>query len=145
MLIEKIRQDMLAARKSTDTVRKSLLVTLFAESARVGKNKRNGDTTDDECIAVIKKFSANAEETRRLLAERGEDAAVQAQEIAILEGYLPSQLDRQHLDALIHSIIHEMKLEGPKGMGTIMAELKKGYAGRYDGKMASELAKAALA
>jgi uncharacterized protein len=145
MLIEKLRTDMITARKGDDAVAKSLLVTLYSEAAMVGKNKRNGDTTDEECIAMIKKFAANAEWTKAALAERGEDTTVQVQEIAILEGYLPNQMDRAQLDAVIRMIIHDMKLEGPKAMGTIMAELKKGYSGRYDGKMASELVKAALA
>ena len=145
MMMQKLFTDMIAARKGDDAVAKNLLVTLYSEAARVGKDRRNGDTTDEEVIAVVKKFAANAEETRRLLGERGQDAAVQAQEIAILEGYLPQQLDRKGLDAVIHTIIHEMKLEGPKAMGTVMAELKRGYSGRYDGKMASELTKAALA
>jgi uncharacterized protein YqeY len=145
MLIEKLRGDMIAARKGDDAVAKSLMVTLYSEAAMVGKNKRNGDTTDEEAIAVIKKFAANAEETRRLLDERGQDTSVQAREIRILEGYLPSQLDRAGLDAVIRMIIHDMKLEGPKAMGSVMAELKRGYSGRYDGKMASDLTKVALA
>ena len=145
MLIKQIYDDMIAARKGSDAVTKSLMVTLYSEAAMVGKNKRNGDTTDDECIAVIKKFAANAEETRRLLAERGQDCSAQVREIEILECYLPQQLDHKGLDAVVHMIIHDMKLEGPKAMGTVMAELKKGYSGRYDGKMASDLVKAALA
>jgi uncharacterized protein YqeY len=145
MLIEKLRTDMITARKGDDAVAKSLLVTLYSETSRVGKDKRNGDTTDEEAVAVIKKFAANAEETRRLLAERGQDCSVQVREIEILEGYLPQQLDRAGLGAVIHEIIHEMKLDGPKAMGAVMAELKKGYSGRYDGKMASELVKTALA
>ena len=56
LLIEKLRQDMIAARKGSDTVTKSLMVTLYSEAAMVGKNKRNGDTTDDEAVAVIKKL-----------------------------------------------------------------------------------------
>jgi hypothetical protein len=145
MLIEKLRKDMITARKGDNAVAKSLLVTLYSEAAMIGKNKRNGDTTDEEVIAVIKKFAANAEETRRLLSERGQDFSAQVREIKILEDYLPQQLNHAGLDAVIHVIIHEMKLEGPKAMGTVMAELKRGYSGRYDGKLASELTKAALA
>lgn len=144
MLIEQLRTDMIAARKGDDVVAKNLLVTLYSEAAMVGKNRRNGDTTDEEVIATVKKFAANADETRRLLTERGQDCSAQVREIEVLEGYLPSQLNRAGLDAVIHVIIHEMKLEGPKAMGTVMAELKRMHSGRYDGKMASELTKAAL-
>ena len=41
LLIEKLRQDMIAARKGSDTVTKSLLVTLYSEAQMVGKNRRN--------------------------------------------------------------------------------------------------------
>jgi len=140
MMMQKLFTDMIAARKGDNAVAKSLLVTLYSEAARVGKDRRNGDTTDEEVIAVVKKFAANAEETRRLLSERGQDAAVQAQELDILNGYLPQQMDRATLDAVVHSIVHDMKLEGPKAMGSVMAELKKSYAG-LDAMMVNLLAK----
>ena len=38
MLIEQLRTDMIAARKAGDSVEKSLLVTLYAETSRVGKD-----------------------------------------------------------------------------------------------------------
>ena len=93
---------------------------------------------------MVKKFAANAEETCRLLRDRGQDTAAQNLEINILNRYMPQQMDRAVLESVVHSIVHEMKLEGPKTMGLVMAELKKSYAGRYDGKMASEVVKAAL-
>lgn len=144
MLIQQLFTDMIAARKGSDPISKSLLVTLYSEAARVGKDKRNGDTTDEEAIAVIKKFAANAEETRRLLAERAQDVSVMNREIEILEAYLPQQMDLAQLKDVIDSIIRELKLEGPKSMGTVMAELKKNHSGCYDGKQASVLVKAAL-
>lgn len=61
-MIGKIRDDMITARKGDDPVAKSLLVTLYSEASRVGKDKRNGDPTDEEVVAVVKKFAANAEE-----------------------------------------------------------------------------------
>ena len=64
-MMQKLFTDMIAARKGDNAVAKSLLVTLYSEAARVGKDRRNGDTTDEEVIAVVKKFAANAEETRR--------------------------------------------------------------------------------
>jgi len=94
---------------------------------------------------MVKKFVANAEETRRLLLERQQDTTAQTVEIDILNRYMPQQMDRTALDAVVHSIVHEMKLEGPKAMGAVMAELKKSYTGQYDGKMASEVVRSILA
>lgn len=145
MLIEQIRADMMRARKGDDTVAKSLLVTLFAEAQMVGKNKRNGVTTDDEVVAMVRKFSANTEETQRLLVARGQDATTQARELEILAMYLPKQLTRDELMAAIAQIVADQPEKSPKIMGKVMAELKARYGAAYDGKMASELVKAALA
>lgn len=144
-MIHKIREDMITARKGADHVAKSLLVTLYSEALMVGKNRRNGDPTDEEVVATIRKFIANAEDTCRLLFDRGQPCENQQTELGILHGYLPQQMDLDQLNEAIYSIVKDLKLEGPKAMGTVMAELKKNHNGRYDGKQASVLVKAALA
>lgn len=144
LLINKVREDMISARKGGDPVAKSLLVTFYSEASMVGKNKRNGDPTDEEVIATARKFITNAEDTLRLLQERGQPSTDQHRELELLQVYVPAQLDREQLDLVVRGIIDEMKLEGPRAMGAAMAELKRVHAGRYDGKMASELVKRAL-
>jgi uncharacterized protein YqeY len=144
MLIETLHKDMVSARQGKDSVAKNLLVTLYSEALMVGKNKRNGNPTDDEVLATIKKFAANVDDTIRNLQAINRDAAIQQREADILHAYLPQQIDRITLEAVVHSIVHEMKLEGAKAMGAVMAELKKNYTGRYDGKMASEVVKLIL-
>jgi uncharacterized protein YqeY len=111
----------------------------------VGKNKRNGDTTDEEAIGMVKKFAANTEETIRLLAERGQDATVQRRELEILQEYLPKQLTQAELIKAIADIVAAQPEKGSKAMGKVMGELKARYGATYDGKLASELVKAALA
>lgn len=145
MLIKQIYDDMIAARKGDDAVAKSLLVTLYAEAAMVGKNRRNGDTTDDEAIGMVRKFAANTEETIKLLAERGQAADAQQRELAILQAYLPRQMSRGELVEAIAAIVAEQPEKGPKVMGRVMGELKARFGATYDGKLASELTKAALA
>ena len=144
MLIEKIRTDMIEARKADNAVAKSLLVTLFSEAQMVGKNKRNGASTDEECVAVIRKFISNAEETVRVLEMRGQSAETQTQEIEILITYLPTQLDEAALTQAVQDIVKELNVSGAKAMGAVMAELKARHAGAYDGKLASQVVKSVL-
>jgi len=141
MLINKIHKDMIASKQTSDSVAKNLLVTLYAESAKVGKDKRNGTTTDDEVIAMVKKFIANATETARYLRERNQEDTVLQREIQILTEYLPSQLDKDSLEIIIKSFLTENNLSGVKAVGPTMAYLKNTYSGQYDGKMASEIIK----
>ena len=144
MLIEKIREDMIRARQGDDQVAKSLLVTLFAEASRVGKDKRNGATTDEEVISVVRKFSANAEETRKLLEARGQNALAQSRELALLAAYMPQQMSESELEAVVRDMVTTQNLSGAKAMGAVMAALKEAHAGKYDGKMASMVVKRVL-
>lgn len=145
MLIKQIYNDMISARKGSDPVAKNLMVTLYSETAMVGKNKRNGDTNDEEAIGMVKKFAANTEETIRLLAERGQPIDVQQHELEILQAYLPQQLTQAELIKAIADIVAAQPEKSPKIMGKVMAELKARYGASYDGKLASELVKGALA
>ena len=144
MLIDQIREDMIAARKGTDAVAKSLLVTLYSEATRVGKDKRNGATTDEEAVAVIRKFLANSEETARLLQARGKPVSEQIREQEILKAYLPTQMTEQALTQAVREIVAELNVSGAKAMGAVMAELKARHAGAYDGKLASQVVKSVL-
>jgi hypothetical protein len=126
-LIEQIRQDQLAARKARDTINASLLTTLLGEVGIVAKNAGRVDATDEEVIATIKKFVKNNESIPDGARNVTHDA-----ELHTLEAYLPKQLSRDEL----------ITIKGTRGFankGEWMKFLKENYAGRYDGKMASEV------
>lgn len=146
MLIEKIYADMNVARKSTDVVAKNLLVTLYSEAMMVGKNKRNGVTTDEEVIAVVKKFIGNAQEVISILETRGLNTEQQIHEKTILEGYVPTQMTPDDIKSAVMSIMTELGVTSPnqKAVGQVMAQLKVRYNGQYDGKAASEIVKSSL-
>jgi uncharacterized protein YqeY len=146
MLIEKIYTDMNAARKSTDTVAKNLLVTLYSEAMMVGKNKRNGVTTDEETVAVVKKFIGNTQEVIAILETRGLSAEQQVHEKTILEGYVPTQMTPDNIKSAVMTIMTELGVISPnqKMVGQVMAQLKSRYNGQYDGKAASEIVKSLL-
>jgi uncharacterized protein len=144
MLINQIRSDMITARKGGDSVAKSLLITLYAETVRVGKDKRNGETTDDESVSMVKKFITNCEETLSLLEARGQNGDQQRRELEILHTYLPKQLSREELAHAIAVILAELPEKNARAMGQVMAQLKARHGATYDGKLASELVKTAL-
>src|SRR5271157_3441607 len=102
-LIEKLRENMITARKGSDTVTKNLMVTLYSECIRVGKDKRNGETTDDECLGVIKKFYENAKETATLLEYKVPAASNSIIEMNILSELMPKQLTDTELKVEIET------------------------------------------
>jgi uncharacterized protein YqeY len=129
-LIEQIKQQQIAARKAGST-EASLLTTLLGEAAMVGKNAGR-ETTDQEVIAVVKKFIKNIDETVSALTSRGQDAASFLSERSVLERFLPLQLTE---------IVLEKIAQNHKSMPEFMKFLKEKHAGQYDGKLASTVAK----
>lgn len=144
MLLEQIHKDMIAAKRGSDPIAKTFLNTLYAEAASVGKNKRNAMSTDDEVIAIVKKFVENANENSMHLKARGQSNELQVKEIKLASKYLPTQLTRKELENHIRDAITELDITDVKDMGRIMGHLKTKFSGSYDGKIASEIVKSLL-
>ena len=148
-LLEQIKSDQLNARKTRDTVAASLLTTLIGEATseteaeykeRVAAEAagKPGAHPDHKVIKTVEKFLKGAKQNKELLAGVGNVAETVEREIAILSGYLPTQLSVEQLKAEIDKFRAE---NAGANVGAIMAHLKANFAGLYDGKMASELAK----
>ncbi len=71
--------------------------------------------------------------------------AVEQAELAVLQGYLPQQLDDAEIDAMIAAAIAQTGAAGPAGMGKVMGMLKPRLAGRADMTAVSARVKARLA
>jgi uncharacterized protein YqeY len=129
-LMIEIKEKQIAARKA-GTGEASLLTTLLGEAAMVGKNAGR-ETTDQEVVAVVKKFIKNIDETITALQTRNQLFTQYAVEREILEQFLPQQLTE--------STLFEVAKSQPD-MPTFMKHLKENFAGQYDGKIASMIAK----
>lgn len=95
--------------------------------------------TDDLSVVIshVKKLQDSLE-----MFPTGSDAFVQTlKEIDALRPYLPQEMSEAEVKALIDQI----KAAGAKDMGAIMKELQPQIKGRFDGKKASDMVKAALA
>ncbi|MCH8858644.1 MAG: GatB/YqeY domain-containing protein, partial [Proteobacteria bacterium] len=71
-------------------------------------------------------------------------AGREAEEIAIIETFLPRQLDDDEIAAAIAEAIDDVGAKGLKDMGPTMAALKQRYAGRMDFAKAGLLVKQRL-
>ena len=106
----------------------------------VGKTKRNGETTDEEALTVIRKFKLGVEELAKI---KGMTEDFQ-QELGVYESYLPLMMSEQTLSDTIDYYVKELEERSPKQMGKIMAKLKERHMGTYDGALASKLVKEKL-
>ena len=102
---------------------------------------------DDEILQLLTKMVRQRRESTRLYEEGGriDLAEREAEEIRIIETFLPQQLGDAEVEAAIAAVIEEVGAQGLKDMGPAVAALKERYAGRMDFGKASALVKKRLA
>jgi len=138
-ILHQIEEKLLTSRKNRD-IDSSVLATLLNEVKMKGKNDGNRETTDDEAVAVIKKF---VKDLNCVLDNTTDDDKIQEtqKEIVAVVQFLPKQLTEEELRNIIKDIIsHDSEIN----LGKVMGFLKKQYNGLYDGKRASSITKELL-
>ncbi len=136
-LIEQIKADQVAARKGRATAKASLLTTLLGEASIIGKNAGR-ETTNDEVVAVVKKFIKNIDECLAVEKDELKLAALNSEK-AILDLYLPAQLNPEQMTEIINKIAVDKG--SPLDLKDIMSGFKAQFAGMFDGKVLSTIAR----
>ena len=105
---------------------------------------RSSDNTegvsDDEILEILSKMVKQRVESAETYkqANRQELVDQELEEIEIIKGFLPRQLDEDESRAAVESVIKETEASGLKDMGRVMGELKARYTGQMDfGKVSS--------
>jgi uncharacterized protein YqeY len=126
----KIAGDLFLARKNKLPTKDDLSF-LLGEVMVPGKNKGNRESTDGECVQVIRNLLKNEylKETER----------------ALYESYLPKQMSDDEVINEIKKLISEKSLPAvPKSLGEINTYFKQNFDGLYNPKSLSELSKQVL-
>jgi uncharacterized protein YqeY len=144
----RITQDVKDAMKSGDKARLSTLrlITAAIKDRELGVGGPATEVGDAEVVAILQKMVKQRRESIATYENAGRtDLADQEKaEIAILEGYLPKQMDEAGVKAAVSALIAELGAAGPKDMGRVMGALKERYAGQMDFGKASGVVKELL-
>lgn len=142
----KITEDLKAAMKAKDKV--SLRGIRAIKSAIMLLKTDGNDTEIDEQseIALLQKLVKSRRESLSIYEtqNREELAEKEREEIAIIEKYLPAQLDEAALETVIKDIIAKTGASSMKDMGKVMGMANKQLAGQADGKAISGVVKKLL-
>lgn len=101
---------------------------------------------DEDIIAMLKTMVKSRRESVVLYQQgnRPELAAKEEAEIAVIESFLPQQLDADAMDAAVAAAIAEAGATGVKEMGKVMAVLRAKHGAALDMGKAGGLVKAKL-
>ncbi|MEL6235236.1 MAG: GatB/YqeY domain-containing protein [Pseudomonadota bacterium] len=106
----------------------------------------SGTVSDAEILAILGKMIKQRQESARLYEEGGrlELAEREVMEIAVIEEFLPRQLDPREIEAAVARAVAETEASSIRDMGKVMGVLKTRYAGQMDFAKAGAAVKAAL-
>jgi uncharacterized protein YqeY len=144
-LREKIDADIKDALKSgaKDKVSALRMVSAALKNKEIDKRRQ---LTDEEVIETVRSLIKQRKDSIEQFAKGGRQdlVAKETAEVAVLEVYLPKQLGREELEALVRDAVAQTGAQGSKDMGKVMKALVPMIGGRADNKLVSELVKSAL-
>ena len=151
MLREQLADALKVAMKARDPVTVSTVRLIVAalkdrDIAARGHGTDEG-LGDDEILQMLTTMVRQRRESIALYEQGKRDdlATREAAEIAVIERFLPRQLDDAETAAAIDRVIDELGASNLKDMGRTMGALKEKYAGQMDFAKASGLVKQRLA
>ncbi|HRN84692.1 MAG TPA: GatB/YqeY domain-containing protein [Hyphomicrobium sp.] len=149
MMRARITQDIKDAMKAGDKDRLGTLrlITAAIKDREIGVGGQAPvEVGDTEVVAILQKMVKQRRESIATYEQAGRTdlADKEKSEIAVLEGYLPKQMDEAATKAAIGALIAELGAAGPKDMGRVMGALKERFAGEMDFGRASGLVKELL-
>jgi uncharacterized protein len=144
MLRQRLTDDMKAALRAGEKERLGTVRLILAAIQTADIDPAAKSPIDDAGIVtvlgrMVKQRRDSVEQYTK--GGRPELAAKETAEIAIIESYLPQQMDEAAVQAAIADAVRETGAAGPKDMGRVMGVLKQKFAGQMDFGRASGLVK----
>lgn len=148
-LYKQIEADYIAAYKAKESLKVSVLRMLktSVKNRLVDLCRPGGELTDEEMLDVVIKEAKQRRDsiTEYTKAGREDLARKEADELVVLEAYLPKALTEEELKKAVEEACTALGAKGPSDMGKVMGQLMKTCRGRVDGGKLSAAVKAHLA
>ena len=148
-LRSRFTDELKASMKAGDAPRTSALRMILAKLKDADIAARPSGVTqvpDEQVVAMLRGMVKSRRESVEMY-ERGnrpELAAKEEAEIAVIQSFLPRQMDADAMVAAVDAAVAETGAASPKEMGKVMALLRVKYAATLDMAAAGPLVKARL-
>jgi uncharacterized protein YqeY len=140
-LKQRVSDDMKAAMRSGDTLRRDTLRMLGATIKNAEIEKRHTALEEVEIVALVAREIKRRQESIDAFqaGHRPDLVAKEAAEKKILEGYMPAQMDRAEIEGLVNKVIAAVGASGPADKGKVMKDLMPQVKGKADGKLVNDI------
>lgn len=135
------------AMKTKQNERRDVIRSLLSAIKQVEIDTR-ADVSPEQVVGVLQKEVKSHRETITELGKASGDHSQMIGQsefaIGVISEFLPQQLTRDEIEALVKAAIAETGAASGKDMGKVMGVLQPQTKGRADGKLVSEIVKAML-
>jgi len=140
---------LISAAKNAESAKKAKLVNETAKkagisdlnkmdfsAAQIAEIAKQSELSDADILTVIaKEIKQRRESIDAYKAGNRPDLVVQEEaELAVLQGYMPQQANREEIVAIAQRIIAEVGAHGPGDKGKVMSKIIAELKGKADGK-----------
>jgi uncharacterized protein YqeY len=144
-VIERITEDMKAAMKAGEKLRLETIRSLRAAVIELEKSGK-GEVTDEDVMKAVMNQGKRRKDAMDQFRKAGREdlAAKEEAELAIIEEYLPKQLDDDAIRREIVAIIEATGASGPNDFKIVMPKAMGALRGRADGGKVQTMVKEEL-
>ncbi len=144
MTEQQLTEDLTRAMKAREMQRVYVLRGLLTAVKNLKVEKRGGPVAEEDIVQIVRREIRKREEAEGFATKAGREELVAQNraERTMLEAYVPAQLDPEQLERAIREIAASADA---RSLGAIMGSLRERFAGRFDGRQASEIARRVLA
>lgn len=146
-LQQQINTDIITAMKAKDeaslralrAIKSALLLAATAEGAK-------DEVSDEQAIKIFQKLAKQRKESIEIFEKNGRAELAQAEkeEVAVIERYLPKQMDEAAIADAVKAIMAEVGATSAADFAKVMPVAMKTLAGKADGKVISAVVKQLL-
>ena len=152
MLREQLNDTLKEAMKSKDptTVSTLRLINAAIKDRDIADRTKGGideeGISDDDILQLLQSMIKQRRDSIDAYTKggRNELADQEAQEIEVIERFLPEQLGDEEMTTAVNGVIEAVGAESLKEMGAVMAKLREDFAGQMDFGKASGIVKKRL-
>lgn len=148
MISTTIDQEIKQAMLAKDQVKLRGLRAIKAAILLAKTEKGQAEEINEEAeIKILQKLVKQRKESADIYKTQGRDDLyqVEQEEIDVIAQFLPKQMERSEIEAVITKIITETGASSIKEMGKVMGLANKELAGKAEGKLIGEIVKSLLA
>ncbi|MBV6633121.1 MAG: GatB/YqeY domain-containing protein [Alphaproteobacteria bacterium] len=142
-----LKEAMKAKEKTAVSTLRLILAALKDRDVAARTKGQLDGINDDEILSMLQSMIKQRQESISLYEQGGrcELAEQERGEVAIIQGFLPKQIEGDELNTIVEGVLTEISAASIKDMGKAMGLLKSRYAGQVDFGKASQLVKQRLA